>query len=104
MKNQLLRGNLQQSVPCTARPFAVQVIQVIDGEAELTIPPNSQPGQQLVLKGRGARVLGDASAARGDHVVTLRVRHKKHERYSHASSCTTALKVLHLEELETQRW
>ncbi|KAL8431164.1 hypothetical protein ACSSS7_005446 [Eimeria intestinalis] len=48
-------------------------IETLDGEAELTIPTNSQPGQQLRLKGRGARQLGVAGSPRGDHVVTLRV-------------------------------
>lgn len=51
-----------------------QVVQTIDGEAEVTIPPRAQPGQKLVLKGRGARVLDDPLGSRGDHVVTLRVR------------------------------
>ncbi|KAL8274252.1 hypothetical protein Esti_001841 [Eimeria stiedai] len=49
-------------------------IETVDGEAQLTIPPNSQPGQQLRLEGRGARLLGgDPREPRGDHVVTLRV-------------------------------
>ncbi|KAL8447459.1 hypothetical protein Emed_004413 [Eimeria media] len=49
-------------------------IETVDGEAELTIPPNSHPGQELRLKGRGARVLeGGPRGPRGDHVVNLRV-------------------------------
>lgn len=50
-----------------------QIVQTVDGEAELTVPPNAQPGQQLVLKGRGARILNHPLGTRGDHVVTLRV-------------------------------
>lgn len=50
-----------------------QIVQTVDGEAELIVPPNAQPGQQLVLKGRGARILNHPLGARGDHIVTLRV-------------------------------
>ncbi|XP_026190642.1 uncharacterized protein LOC34622762 [Cyclospora cayetanensis] len=49
------------------------MVKTIDGEAELTIPPNWQPSQKLILKGRGAKVPGNPHGIRGDHVVTLRV-------------------------------
>lgn len=45
-------------------------VQTIDGRAEVKIPPGSQAGQRLRLKGQG---LNKRGGGRGDHYVRLRI-------------------------------
>eukprot|EP00529_Nitzschia_sp_RCC80_P020721 CAMPEP_0113503258 /NCGR_PEP_ID=MMETSP0014_2-20120614/34046_1 /TAXON_ID=2857 /ORGANISM="Nitzschia sp." /LENGTH=399 /DNA_ID=CAMNT_0000398209 /DNA_START=638 /DNA_END=1837 /DNA_ORIENTATION=- /assembly_acc=CAM_ASM_000159 len=45
---------------------------VVDGEVTIKIPPGTQPGQVMRLKGNGAPRLGNPSQ-RGDHYVTVKV-------------------------------
>lgn len=45
---------------------------VVDGEVTIKIPPGTQPGQVMRLKGNGAPRLGSPSQ-RGDHYVTVKV-------------------------------
>jgi molecular chaperone DnaJ len=45
---------------------------VVDGEVTIKIPPGTQPGQVMRLKGNGAPRLGNPSV-RGDHYVTVSV-------------------------------
>lgn len=45
---------------------------VVDGEVTIKIPPGTQPGQVMRLKGNGAPRLG-APTDRGDHYVTVKV-------------------------------
>ncbi len=47
-------------------------VAVIDGEVEIKVPPGTQPGQVMRIKGKGAPRLGNASQ-RGDHFVTVNV-------------------------------
>ena len=45
---------------------------VVDGEVTIKIPPGTQPGQVMRLKGNGAPRLGQPDS-RGDHYVTINV-------------------------------
>lgn len=45
---------------------------VVDGEVTIKVPPGTQPGQVMRLKGNGAPRLGNANV-RGDHYVTMNV-------------------------------
>ena len=45
---------------------------VVDGEVTIKIPPGTQPGQVMRLKGNGAPRLGNPES-RGDHYVTVNV-------------------------------
>lgn len=45
---------------------------VVDGEVTIKVPPGTQPGQVMRLKGNGAPRLGNANS-RGDHYVTMNV-------------------------------
>jgi molecular chaperone DnaJ len=47
-------------------------VETVDGWTPLPIPPGTQPGTQIQLKGRGVPTGGDGNT-RGDHVVTVRV-------------------------------
>jgi molecular chaperone DnaJ len=47
-------------------------VAVVDGEVEIKVPPGTQPGQVMRIKGKGAPRLGNASQ-RGDHYVTVKV-------------------------------
>jgi molecular chaperone DnaJ len=46
-------------------------IPTIDGMVSLTVPPETQTGQQLKLKGKGVPHLGGGGT--GDHYVTIKV-------------------------------
>jgi molecular chaperone DnaJ len=45
---------------------------VVDGEVTIKVPPGTQPGQVMRLKGNGAARLGNPDQ-RGDHYVTMNV-------------------------------
>jgi len=45
---------------------------VVDGEVTIKVPPGTQPGQVMRLRGNGAPRLGNADS-RGDHYVTMNV-------------------------------
>ena len=45
---------------------------VVDGEVTIKVPPGTQPGQVMRLKGNGAPRLGNPTQ-RGDHYVTMKV-------------------------------
>lgn len=45
---------------------------VVDGEVTIKVPPGTQPGQVMRLKGNGAPRLGNPTQ-RGDHYVTVKV-------------------------------
>merc|ERR1712032_1025498 len=45
---------------------------VVDGEVTIKVPPGTQPGQVMRLKGNGVPVLGDSNK-RGDHYVTMKI-------------------------------
>jgi len=45
---------------------------VVDGEVTIKVPPGTQPGQVMRLKGNGAPRLGNADV-RGDHYVTMNI-------------------------------
>ena len=45
---------------------------VVDGEVTIKVPPGTQPGQVMRLRGNGAPRLGNAES-RGDHYVTMNV-------------------------------
>jgi len=45
---------------------------VVDGEVTIKVPPGTQPGQVMRLRGNGAPNLGNANV-RGDHYVTMNV-------------------------------
>lgn len=45
---------------------------VVDGEVTIKVPPGTQPGQVMRLKGNGAPRLGNPNQ-RGDHYVTMKV-------------------------------
>jgi molecular chaperone DnaJ len=45
---------------------------VVDGEVTIKVPPGTQPGQVMRLKGNGAPRLGNPGS-RGDHYVTMNV-------------------------------
>merc|ERR1712137_1206604 len=45
---------------------------VVDGEVTIKVPPGTQPGQVMRLKGNGAPRLGSPNQ-RGDHYVTVKV-------------------------------
>jgi molecular chaperone DnaJ len=47
-------------------------VPVVDGEVTIKVPPGTQPGQVMRLKGNGAPRLGNADS-RGDHYVTMNV-------------------------------
>jgi len=46
-------------------------IPTVDGDVEVKVPAGTQPGQQAVLKGRGARKVNMQS--RGDQIVAFKV-------------------------------
>jgi molecular chaperone DnaJ len=46
-------------------------IPTVDGMVSLTVPPGTQTGQQLKLKGKGVPHLGGGGV--GDHYVTIKV-------------------------------
>jgi molecular chaperone DnaJ len=43
----------------------------IDGKEKITVKPGTQPGDTLVLKGKGMPVIG--SNRKGDHIITFRI-------------------------------
>ncbi|MCS6815219.1 MAG: molecular chaperone DnaJ [Cyanobacteria bacterium] len=47
-------------------------VATVDGLAELTIPPGTQPNTVLMLEGRGVPRLGNP-VSRGDHLITVQV-------------------------------
>lgn len=47
-------------------------VPVVDGEVTIKVPPGTQPGQVMRLKGNGAPRLGQPSV-RGDHYVTMNI-------------------------------
>lgn len=47
-------------------------VPVVDGEVNIKVPPGTQPGQVMRLKGNGAPQLGNPNV-RGDHYVTINV-------------------------------
>lgn len=47
-------------------------VPVVDGDVKIKIPPGTQPGQVMRLKGNGAPRLGNPSQ-RGDHYVTVKI-------------------------------
>merc|ERR1712151_158058 len=47
-------------------------VPVVDGEVTIKVPPGTQPGQVMRLKGNGAPRLGNPSS-RGDHYVTVNI-------------------------------
>merc|ERR1719444_280814 len=47
-------------------------VPVVDGDVTIKVPPGTQPGQVMRLKGNGAPRLGNPSQ-RGDHYVTIKV-------------------------------
>jgi len=47
-------------------------VPVVDGEVTIKVPPGTQPGQVMRLKGNGAPRLGQPDQ-RGDHYVTMNV-------------------------------
>ena len=47
--------------------------QVVDGDVTIKVPPGTQPGQVMRLKGNGAPRLGSPDQ-RGDHYVTINVK------------------------------
>merc|ERR1712174_15686 len=47
-------------------------VPVVDGEVTIKVPPGTQPGQVMRLKGNGAPRLGNPDS-RGDHYVTMDV-------------------------------
>merc|ERR1712157_526508 len=47
-------------------------VPVVDGEVTIKVPPGTQPGQVMRLKGNGAPRLGNPEQ-RGDHYVTVKV-------------------------------
>lgn len=51
---------------------ASRKVPVVDGEVTIKVPPGTQPGQVMRLKGNGAPKLGQPSV-RGDHYVTMNV-------------------------------
>ncbi len=66
--------NLYSEIPLTVREAALGdkiEIPTVDGLVALTIPPGTQAGQQLKLKGKGVPHLGGGGV--GDHYVTVRV-------------------------------
>ena len=48
-------------------------VETVDGEAEITIPPGTQPETVLTLENRGVPRLGDPDT-RGDHLMTVQVK------------------------------
>jgi molecular chaperone DnaJ len=48
-------------------------VKTVDGEAELTIPPGTQPNTVLTLENKGVPKLGNATI-RGDHLITVMVQ------------------------------
>jgi len=61
------------AVPYTDAILGASVkVAVVDGEVEIKVPPGTQPGQVLRIKGKGAPRLGNATQ-RGDHYVTVKV-------------------------------
>ena len=48
-------------------------VKTVDGEAELTIPPGTQPNTVLTLENKGVPKLGNATI-RGDHLITVIVQ------------------------------
>lgn len=48
------------------------MVNTVDGEQELTIPPGTQPGTVLTLEGRGVPRLGNP-VSRGDHLLTIEI-------------------------------
>ncbi len=47
-------------------------VETVDGEAELTVSPGTQPNTELTLENKGVPKLGN-DTIRGDHLITLRV-------------------------------
>lgn len=47
-------------------------VDTVDGDAELTIPPGTQPNTVLTLENKGVPKLGNA-VSRGDHLITIKV-------------------------------
>jgi len=47
-------------------------VPVVDGDVTIKVPPGTQPGQVMRLKGNGAPRLGSPEQ-RGDHYVTLNI-------------------------------
>ncbi len=48
------------------------MVNTVDGEEELTIPPGTQPNTVLTLEGRGVPRLGNP-VSRGDHLITVQI-------------------------------
>lgn len=66
--------NLHSEIPVTVAEAALGAkveIPTVDGVVALTIPPGTQNGQQLKLRGKGVPHLGGGGT--GDHYVTVRV-------------------------------
>lgn len=57
-------------------------IPTLKGEVELKVPAGSQPGDQLVMRGRGIRKLN--SSAFGNQFVNLQVKIPRYERFDAA--------------------
>ena len=49
------------------------LVDTVDGNVDLKVPPGTQPGTTLVMNKRGVPKLGAASGVRGDHHVHVRV-------------------------------
>jgi DnaJ-class molecular chaperone len=66
--------NLYSEAPVTVQEAALGgkiEIPTTDGIVSLTVPPGTQSGQQLKLKGKGVPHLGGGGT--GDHYVTIKV-------------------------------
>jgi molecular chaperone DnaJ len=48
-------------------------VTTVDGPVELKIPPGTQPGTTLLMKGRGAPSPVSRTAQRGNHLVKVKV-------------------------------
>jgi molecular chaperone DnaJ len=48
-------------------------VNTVDGKADLTIPPGTQPNTVLTLENKGVPKLGNATI-RGDHLITVMVQ------------------------------
>ena len=49
------------------------LVDTVDGNVDLKVPPGTQPGTTLVMSKRGVPKLGAAAGVRGDHHVHVRV-------------------------------
>ncbi|OGY28775.1 MAG: hypothetical protein A3J50_00015 [Candidatus Woykebacteria bacterium RIFCSPHIGHO2_02_FULL_43_16b] len=51
-------------------------VETVDGGEKINIPPGSQPGEQIRLKGKGVPSVN--GYGRGDQVVTLKIEIPRH--------------------------